>query len=240
MATEKLRGIVIGERMKGESSKQIEVLAQGVGRILLSARGARNAKSKMLAATQLFCCADFVVYEGKGFYSVTQAELQNSFYGLRTDLDVFSEAMYLAELTGRSCPMGMEQDGVLQLLYDAFVTLERRVLPPKLVSRIFELKLLQLMGLFAPEECALCGKREGALYFDERQALFFCAAHRTAASIPVAEAVRQAFAFVLAQEGRRVFGFRLSAEAEAQLEQILRRYLEVHLEVRLKSRDFFV
>ena len=77
-------------------------------RVLLSARGARRVKSKLLAATQLFCYADFVVYEGKGFYSVTQAELQNSFYGLRLDMDKFSEAMYLAELTERSCPAWTE------------------------------------------------------------------------------------------------------------------------------------
>ena len=99
MGTEKLRGIVLREQAKGESNKQIVLLAQGVGRVLLSARGARRAKSKLLAATQLFCYADFVVYEGRGFYSVTQAELKNSFYGLRLDMDKFSEGMYLAELT---------------------------------------------------------------------------------------------------------------------------------------------
>ena len=78
MGTEKLRGIVIGERIKGESNKQLVVLAKGLGRVLLSARGAKNAKSKLLAATQLFCYADFVVYTGKGFTSVTQAELLHS------------------------------------------------------------------------------------------------------------------------------------------------------------------
>lgn len=51
MGTEKLRGIVLREQAKGESNKQIVLLAQGVGRVLLSARGARRAKSKLLAAT---------------------------------------------------------------------------------------------------------------------------------------------------------------------------------------------
>ena len=128
MGTEKLRGIVLREQAKGESNKQIVLLAQGVGRVLLSARGARRVKSKLLAATQLFCYADFVVYEGKGFYSVTQAELQNSFYGLRLDMDKFSEGMYLAELTERSCPAGMEQckklGGWRLHRCDLYVTLE--------------------------------------------------------------------------------------------------------------------
>ncbi len=180
MGTEKLRGIVLREQAKGESNKQIVLLAQGVGRVLLSARGARRAKSKLLAATQLFCYADFVVYEGKGFYSVTQAELKNSFYGLRLDMDKFSEGMYLAELTERSCPAGMEQDAVLELLYYAFQD-----------------------------------------------------------SIFVLDAVRRAVRFVLERESRAAFGFQLSAEALEQLTFILRKYLEVHMGIRLKTRDFF-
>lgn len=140
-------------------------------------------KVSFWAATQLFCYADFVVYEGKGFYSVTQAELKNSFYGLRLDMDKFSEGMYLAELTERSCPAGMEQDAVLELLYYAFLVMDRGILPPKLISRIFELKLLQLNGLFASDVCHICGEGEGTLYFDGRMGAFYCEKHRTEDSI---------------------------------------------------------
>ena len=44
MSVGKIRGIVIGEAQRGESSKQITVLAKGVGKVRLSARGAKNAK----------------------------------------------------------------------------------------------------------------------------------------------------------------------------------------------------
>ena len=227
MGTEKLRGIVLREQAKGESNKQIVLLAQGVGRVLLSARGARRAKSKLLAATQLFC------------YAVTQAELKNSFYGLRLDMDKFSEGMYLAELTERSCPAGMEQDAVLELLYYAFLVMDRGILPPKLISRIFELKLLQLNGLFASDVCHICGEGEGTLYFDGRMGAFYCEKHRTEDSIFVLDAVRRAVRFVLERESRAAFGFQLSAEALEQLTFILRKYLEVHMGIRLKTRDFF-
>ena len=238
MGTEKLSGIVIREQVKGESNKQIVVLAKGLGRVILSARGARKANSRLLAATQLFCYADFVVYEGKGFYSVNQAELQKSFYDLRTDIDKFSEAMYLTELVDRSCPAGMEQDEVLELLYYAFSVMEKGTLPPKLISRIFELKLLQINGLFAPEECHICGKSEGDIYFDGRLGAFFCEEHRTGNSIFVYDAVRKAFAHVLSKDGKAVFGFNLSDEALEQLSVIMKSYMDVHMDVRLKSRDF--
>ena len=240
MGTEKLSGIVIREQVKGESNKQIVVLAKGLGRVILSARGARKANSRLLAATQLFCYADFVVYEGKGFYSVNQAELQKSFYDLRTDIDKFSEAMYLTELVDSSCPAGMEQDEVLELLYYAFSVMEKGTLPPKLISRIFELKLLQINGLFAPEECYVCGESEGDIYFDGRLGAFFCENHRTGNSIFVYDAVRKAFAHVLSKDGKAVFGFNLSDEALEQLSVIMKSYIDVHMDVRLKSRAFFV
>ena len=239
MGTEKLSGIVIGEQMKGESNKQIVLLAKGLGRVILSARGARNAKSKLLAATQLFCYADFVVHEGKGFISINQAELQKSFYGLRLDVDKFSEAMYLTELVNRTCPAGMEQDEVLELLYYAFSVMEKGTLPPKLISRIFELKLLQISGLFAPEECHTWGESEGDIYFDGRLGAFFCENHKTSNSIFVYDAVRKAFAHVLSKDGRSVFGFNLSEEALEQLSVILKNYMDVHMDVRLKTCDFF-
>ena len=55
MGTEKLRGIVLREQAKGESNKQIVLLAQGVGRVLLSARGARRAKASGGNAAVLLC-----------------------------------------------------------------------------------------------------------------------------------------------------------------------------------------
>lgn len=239
MGTEKLSGIVIREQVKGESNKQIVLLAKGVGRVVLSARGARKANSRLLAATQLFCYADFVVHEGNGFISINQAELQKSFYDLRTDIDKFSEAMYLTELVDRSCPAGMEQDEVLELLYFAFSVMEKGTLPPKLVSRIFELKLLQINGLFAPEECNICGENEGDMYFDGRLGAFYCEDHRTSNSILVYDAVRKAFAHVLSKEGKAIFGFHLSEEALEQLTVILKSCMDIHMGVRLKSRNFF-
>lgn len=239
MKTEKLRGIVLREWEKGESNKQILLLAKGSGRVLLSARGARKANSRLLAATQLFCYADFVACTGKGFYSITQAELLHSFYPLRTDIDRFSEATYLAELAERTTPAGMEQDAVLELLYYAFLVMERGILPPKLVGRIFECKLLQLHGLLAAADCHSCGESGEELYFDSEWGAFFCVAHRRKESILVYPAVRQAFARILSRESKAIFSFQLSDAALAQFSAILQRYLSVHMEVRLKSRDFF-
>lgn len=238
MGVRQVRGIVIQERISGESSKQIVVLAKGVGKLRLSARGARNTKSKLLAGTQLFSYCDFTLFEGKGFLSVTQADLLESFYGLRTDVEVLSEAVYLTELVERTCPEGMEQDDILLLLLYTLQWMAKGYIPPKLAGRIFEIKYLQMSGLFAGAACAVCEREDLPIYFHGADGTFFCPAHKKEDSMKLLPAVQEAISYVLQKEGQKIFSFRLSEEALRQLDGVLEQYLRIHVGFSLKSRHF--
>ena len=238
MSVRKIRGIVIREQQTGESSKQIVVLAKEMGKVRLSARGAKNTKSRLLAGTQLFCYCDFTVYEGRGFLSVTQADLIESFYALRNDVEVLAQAVYLAELVDSTCPAGMEHDNILKLLLYTMQVMAKGYLPPKLAGRIFEMKYLQYSGFLASADCVTCG--EQAQYFDQREATFYCKQHRSREAVLLSRAVVQALDYVLEEEGKKLFAFRLSPEALKQLDAVLRQYLQMHVGGDLKSRRFAV
>ena len=238
MSVRKIRGIVIREQQTGESSKQIVVLAKEMGKVRLSARGAKNTKSRLLAGTQLFCYCDFTVYEGRGFLSVTQADLIESFYALRNDVEVLAQAVYLAELVDSTCPAGMEHDNILKLLLYTMQVMAKGYLPPKLAGRIFEMKYLQYSGFLASADCVTCG--EQAQYFDQKEATFYCKQHRSREAVLLSRAVVQALDYVLEEEGKKLFVFRLSPEALKQLDAVLRQYLQMHVGVDLKSRRFAV
>jgi DNA repair protein RecO (recombination protein O) len=232
------RGVVIQENQVGESGKRILVLAKGIGRVMLNARGAKNTKSKLLSGTQLFSYCDFIAYEGKGFYSLTQADLIESFYGIRMDMDRLAEAVYLTELVERTCPAGMEQDETLKLLLYALAMLEKSQVPPRLISRIFEVKYAQLSGVLSNEGCMVCSRDDAPLYFNESAGEFLCKDHCFGGEISLLGAVQKAISFITEREGKQVFAFTLSEEATNQLDTMMRRYLEVHMGVRLKSREF--
>lgn len=236
MGTVKLQGIVIGEKQKGESSKQILVLAKGLGRVWLSAKGAQNTKSKLLAGTQLFSYCDFLAFEGRGFYALTQVDLLESFYNLRLDMAKLAEAVYLVNLVEATCPAGMEQDDTLYLLLTTLTMLEKTELAPRLISRIFEIKYLQHAGVLSLDGCMVCEGRMEPLYFERHSGMFLCGNHKRGRE--VLPAVAQALGFVMEKEGRHIFGFGLSEEALTQLDALLERYIEVHMQVTLKSRAF--
>lgn len=238
MGVVEIRGIVIGESQRGESNKQLLVLAKGLGKIWVSARGAKNTKSKLLAGTQLFSYCDFLAFEGRGFYSLTQAALIESFYHIRMEMERLAEAVYLAELLERTCPSGMEQDDTLKLFLTALSVLEGGIVPPKLVSRIFEVKYLQLSGLMGEEECVVCGGVGEPLFFERAECIFVCDSHKTREAVALIGGVQKAISFIMEHDGRGLFTFRLSPEALAQLDEILLRQLMVHMGVGLKSRAF--
>ena len=144
MATEEIRGIVLKEMPKGETSKQIIVLAKEKGKIWITAKGARKQKSKLLAGTQLFCYGDFQVYESKKYYYVDQIDIIESFFDLRLDIDRLSQAMYIIDLVEKTAFVGMEQDNILQLLLKTLQILCKGKCIPELASRVFEMKFLQI------------------------------------------------------------------------------------------------
>ena len=111
-----VNGIVIKEMTAGETGKRILVITREHGKMLLSARGSKNAKSGIMAATQLFSYCEFTVFEGKGFYSVTQADVIESFYGIRNDFERLAYGAYILELTERTSFEEMEDNAAFDLL----------------------------------------------------------------------------------------------------------------------------
>lgn len=237
MGTEKMRGIVIAQKQRGESGKQLLLLVKDIGRVWVFARGAMQAKSKLLATTQLFSYCDFIVFSGKGFLTLTQADLIESFYGIRNDMEKLAEAVYLAELLERSCPEGLEQNETLKLFLTTLTVLEKSTLPPSLVSRIFEIKYLQIFGALA-EGCAVCENTSSPLYFDAQEGAFLCHLHKQTDNLLLLPAVVQALSFIWQHEGRALYTFALAPDALAQLDRIAKILLQIHMGVNLKSRSF--
>lgn len=233
-----IRGIIIEEKPHKETSKYIVVLAKGIGKVRLSAKGARRTKSPLMAGTQLFSYCDFTVYEGRGFGSVTQVDIIESFYGLRNDVAALSQAVYMAETLSRTCPDGLEQDEVLHLFLYTLQVLAKGSHSPTLIGRIFELKFLQLSGVLGELVCSDCMQRDAAMYFDMIQADFLCSKHHHADDILLYPAAVEAMDYVCTHEGRELFSFGLSPQVLAQLTILLERYLQVHMGLDLKSRQF--
>ena len=242
MAVEKATGIVIKTYEAGESSTRIKLLCKDMGKITVFARGAKNTKSRLLSACQPFTYGEYMLYAGRDFYSVSQAEIKESFSGIKSDLKSLAYASYLAELTEKTVPEGMEADDVLRLLYMAFEVLNESKNDAALAAVVFEIKYLQMSGVLAEDEfCTACGKEEdGMRAFSCESGGLLCrdCAQRIFDAVTLSEGAYMAVKYVLENFGRKMFAFKVSDSVKKELWDIFEAYTKRHLCDNLKTLEF--
>ena len=156
-------GFVLKALPAGELNKHIVLLLKEHGKVVVTAKGAMNPKSKLYAATQPFSCCEFKIYRGSGFLSLAEGNVLESFYNLSMDYDRYDTACHILKLVDTMIQPEMPARAALVLLYKGFkLLLEGK--DCKLVRAVFELKIMQSEG-YVPvvNACAECGDNEIAL-----------------------------------------------------------------------------
>jgi len=213
MKTLKVRGVVLKEYETGEADKRILLLCKEHGRIMAYARGARKPRSKFMGASQIFTYSDFVLAQGRGFFSVAQADVIESFYELRTDYDTLCEAHFITSVCEKTLLENSNSDEILLLLLKSLSFLTKKIFPPKQITAVFLLKFFDYYGLRPTTDvCAVCGKKNdtgetGAIkdfYFWGKEGVL-CEKH--GGSFKISKAAMTAVSFILASDLPQSFSF---------------------------------
>ena len=145
-----VKGIVIAENQLRENDKMLTVFSDKHGKISVSAKGAKKSGSKFVACTQIFCYSDMELYCGKShIYTLKDAELLESFYDLRTDIDKLMVASDIIRLTSKVIQEELADEEVLRLLLNTLYYLSKgEKLSPELLFCIYRVRLVYLQGYF--------------------------------------------------------------------------------------------
>ncbi|MCL1882513.1 MAG: DNA repair protein RecO [Defluviitaleaceae bacterium] len=157
MKTTKVRGLVLKEYEAGESDKRLLLLCKGQGRVMAYARGARKPRSKFMAAAQIFTYSDYVLAQGRGFFSVAQVEVIENFYDLRTDYDCLRAAYLITEACEKTLLEKTNCDELLKLVLKSLSHLAKKNFTPLQIICVFLARFFDFHG-FRPHstECAIC------------------------------------------------------------------------------------
>lgn len=115
--------LVLREVKVGEADRILLLLTPEQGLISASAKGSLRLKSRLFSGCGLFCYSEFTLYEGRTMYRVDEAQVKNTFFGLRESVEGMALAMYLAELTAALAPTGKEAQVLLRLLLNSLYLL---------------------------------------------------------------------------------------------------------------------
>lgn len=241
----KAKCLVIREVDFSENDRYITVLTENGRRLEILCRNARRRGSRAANAARLFCWSELNLYESRGKFSLDDASLIRSFWGVTQDIEAYALACYFAELAGAMSDTDEEVPALPRIFLNALYAMTEQKRPLSIVKAAFELRLMAESG-FAPQlaPCAVCGAELTAppVYFSVRAGTAACegCANRLGADYRALSAgTLAAMRHILTCEFKRLYAFSLGGESLETLARVCEDYAVYYAERSFDSLKFY-
>jgi len=236
MHPEKIQAFVLSTLDYGDSDRIVSLFTLEHGLIKAFARGAKKSRKRFGAALETFARIDAHVRLKNGLSGIQQAEIQNIYPRIRTDLAGIAHALYACELVEALTPEGHPLPRLYRL-HAAYLDRLEAEKPAESDRRFFEINLLNILG-YRPslESCARCNSpfTESVALLQENGDLT-CRSCTTGGRPLTAASLR----FLSSCLGTGKFGLIiLPSEIRAEVGNLLDNAVAVHADKRLKSLEF--
>ena len=139
-------GVVLRTKNRNEADRLLTVLSPDLGRILVLSRGSRKPKSRFLAFSQLFSYGELILQPFQEIYILNQADVLNTYFDIRNDMDRLSCATYITNLTEEVSTTGESNIPLFTLLLQGLTYLTYDDGKPLDIALTYELMLLKVLG----------------------------------------------------------------------------------------------
>ena len=149
--------IVVRRADYRDNDRMITLFSPTMGRIDALCRGCRRQKSPLMAASELFCAGEYVLYQTSERATVVSCQVTDTYYALRSDYEKLSHGMYMLELCAAAIQPAQENERLFMLLLRSLAHLCYSDVQPRRVTAVFVMGLSSLLG-FRPQvgRCARC------------------------------------------------------------------------------------
>lgn len=234
MAIVRDQGIVLRSYAFGEADRIIVLLSANSGKRRTVAKGVRKTKSRFGGRLESFAHVDLVLYEGRNLDTINQVSLIDAHSHIRADLDKVVAAGSMVEVVDA---VSQEEESSLRmflLLQRGLRVLDRQEgLHPDLVPS-FLLKAAGVIGLApALDECASCGSQRDLTRFSFPAGGVLCEKCRTPGAYALRPGLTEYLAEIASAELDDLPTVNPTMTSDAM--GVTRRFMEYHLDQRLKS-----
>ena len=236
----KLTGMVISSMPVGEYDKRLVLLTTQRGKITAFSRGSRRPKSSMLGSTEPFVFGEFSLVPGRDAYTLVGAEVSNYFMELREDLTAACYGFYFLEFVSYYARENIDGTPLLKLLYQTLRVLCRKVVPVRLVRRIFELKVFVLEGEYPRSfHCVHCGGSTNLYGFSFGKSGVVCelCKNKESGIRRLHPSTIYTMQFIISAPVEKLYSFTVNDEVLKDLENVMDYYLKLHIDRRFKSLE---
>ena len=254
MKERKVRGLIIKEAPMGDKDKRLVMLTREMGKISVIAKGALSAKSKWAATSQVFCYGDYVLSKGQTFYYIKEAQLIESFFSLRQNLDRLAYATFMLEVAETLTLDGTENQDLMRLLLRGLLAMGKAEEGGEsLVADTFVWRVLAENGFYPDlDYCRSCERDMNSLALSAdpaRQEIVFDFAlgglicglcHGSGKGTRLSSGSLRALRYILEVPQEKVYAFTAQEDVRRQLDEVCVGYLLHQTEKQYNSLDFIV
>lgn len=244
MSLYNVSGIVLRRYPLGEADVIVHILSEERGKVEAVAKGARRTRSKLLAVTQPFVYARYMLFAGRSLDRLNQGEIFSSYRHLREDLDLFALCTFCSELVDKLLPVAEpsgEAFALLRGLFDYLHSLPKEELDLDNALTFFRLGLLAALGYKIDfQHCSSCGSNMGFYSFSFQLGGPLCSdclgKDRTA--MRMSPAVAPSLAKLSSLGWAKLGIIKLEPYAD-EIERLLEGFFLYHLELEPRSIEFW-
>ena len=138
--------IVVRRADYRENDRMITLFSPTMGRIDAMCRGCRRQKSPLMAASELFCSGEYVLYQTGERCTVVSCAVTDTYYPLRADCERLSHGMYCLELCAAAIQPAQENERLFLLLLRSLAHLCYGYIAPRRVTAVFLMGMTSLLG----------------------------------------------------------------------------------------------
>ena len=238
MASLTLNGIVLRHANYRDNDRILTIFTREQGTVTAAARGCRKCGSALLACSEIFTYGEFVLFEGRGRYTVDACDVRERFYALREDMDRLAAGAYMLSVAEACTPKGQQSEALFDLLYYALSYAAYGKQAPVDVALCFLARCLAILG-YTPRltRCACCGEDLRALPrlgFDPCAGGAVCGACMRPDSIAVSPLSLEAVRRMLLLSNQDMEKVALPERVRTELKAALNAYAEHVLERKLR------
>lgn len=237
MKIESLEGIILSETNYSESSKILNVLTKEHGLIGVLSKGCRNVKSKLRGVSRKLLLGTLhIYYRPNGLSTLIGIDIINSFSKSIMDLEKISYASMILDLTYQVIRQ-TEDENIYDLLKNTLIKLDEG-LDPMPLSNIFELKLLDFLGVSPSlDGCSECGNNTDIVTISSYRGGYLCRSCYQNAPIVSEETIKTIRMYYYV-DIKSIKKLNIKKEVSKEINQFLDDYYERYTGLYIKSKDF--
>jgi DNA repair protein RecO (recombination protein O) len=241
MGIVRTEGLVLRYADYKEADRVVVLLTPEMGKLTVSARGARKPKSRLLAGSQLFCHADYQLFRFTETYTMAQVDLKDSFFNIRNDINKFAYATYMMNLTEEAVSPDERARKLYHLVLKALTFFAYSEINAQDIVHAFEIKLIDILG-YRPvlENCSICGGsfnnyKTSFSIIDGGLVCENCRSNSHKKQMIHMSTIKT-LNHMLQMDMQRLNILKVSERVRSELEEILPAYLEYVFDKRMKAR----